>query len=301
MEEDEKAQILATVGAECRASHRHPVQSGALLSVIGKDLSVHCDVLDLSQGGCRLRARGESKIEAEVRIEVTFTIRGLPMLLPGVVQWTDGAGHFGIRFTDMSSRRRDALVELLTEIAAFHAGELARAASGGAGQRKTEIHAVAQPPLQGVSAQSGLTHGPAELGDSDQPASLAGIRERRAYPRQNVDSTAVISLLNVGIQLRGQLLDLSLNGCRVRTDERSRVSVHTRVNAELLLDGVLFRLNGVIEANEDQRDLRIRFENTSDRQLEKLQQLMDAIKELEWAAEASTGSAETEARFDSSI
>jgi hypothetical protein len=280
MEEDEKAQILAAVGAEGRTSHRHPVHSGALLSVIGQDLSVHCNVLDLSLGGCRLRAKDQFRVEAQVRVEVTFTIRGLPMLLPGVVQWTDCAGHFGIRFLGMSARRKDALVEVLSEIVAFHAGELARAASGGAARRKTGIHVVAQPSSQPAAVQSGSTQRPSELGDSDRPARMGDVRERRAYPRQKVDSTAVILLINAGCQLRGRLLDLSLSGCRVRTDERSAVSVQTRVNVELLLDGMLFRLDGVIEGNEDQRNLRIRFQDLSGRQREKLGQLIEDMQTL---------------------
>jgi hypothetical protein len=280
MEEDEKAQNLAAVGAEGRTAHRHPVHSGALLSVIGQDLSVHCNVLDLSLGGCRLRARGEFRVEAQVRVEVTFTIRGLPMLLPGIVQWTNCAGHFGIRFLDMSARRKDALVEVLSEIAAFHAGELARADSGGATRRKIGIHVVEQPSTQPAPAQFGSTQRPDELRDSDQPAGMADGRERRAFPRQTVDSAVIVSLLNVGGQLRGQLLDLSLSGCRVRTDERSAVNAKTRVNVELLLDGVLFRLDGVIEGNEDQRNLRIRFQDMSGHQREKLARMMKDMQTL---------------------
>ena len=280
MEEDEKAQNLAAVGAEGRTSHRHPVHSGALLSVVGQDLSVHCNVLDLSLGGCRLRARDQLRIEAQVRVEVTFTIRGLPMLLPGVIQWTDCARQFGIRFLDMSARRKEALVEVLSEVAAFHAGELYAAAGRGADQRKTGIHVVAQPPAQPAAAQSGSTQRPAELRDSDQPAGMTDGRERRAYPRQTVDSAVVISLLNVGGQLRGQLLNLSLSGCRVRIDERSAVSVHTRVNVELLLDGVLFRIDGVVEGNDDKRNLRIRFQDMSGHQREKLARLMEDTQTL---------------------
>jgi c-di-GMP-binding flagellar brake protein YcgR len=109
---------------------------------------------------------------------------------------------------------------------------------------------------------------------------MADGRERRAFPRQTVDSAVIVSLLNVGGQLRGQLLDLSLSGCRVRTDERSAVNAKTRVNVELLLDGVLFRLDGVIEGNEDQRNLRIRFQDMSGHQREKLARLMKDMQTL---------------------
>jgi hypothetical protein len=281
MEEEEKAQVLAAVGAECRTSHRHPVHDDAVLSVIGQNLSVHCNVLDLSPGGCRLRAKDRFIAEARVPVEVTFKIRGLPMLLRGVIQWTDCADHFGIRFLEMSSRRKKALVEVLTEIAAFHAGELARAAGGGAAQRKAEIPAPAQLSSKPASAQLDPAQQPANLRHSDGLPPRAGANERRAYPRQKVDSTAVISLLNVGCQFRGRLVDLSLNGCRVRTDERSKVNVHTRVKTELLLNGVLFRLSGVIEDNEDQRILRIRFQEMNGRQREQLEQLIEETKEID--------------------
>ena len=109
---------------------------------------------------------------------------------------------------------------------------------------------------------------------------MGDVRERRAYPRQKIDSTAVIHLINPGCQLRGRLLDLSLSGCRVRTDERSAVSVQTRVNVELLLDGVLFRLDGVIEGNEDKRNLRIRFQDMGGPQREKLGQLIEDMQTL---------------------
>jgi c-di-GMP-binding flagellar brake protein YcgR len=117
--------------------------------------------------------------------------------------------------------------------------------------------------------------------DSDGLTPIPDAHERRAYSRQKVDSKAVIFLINAGGQLRGRLLDLSLNGCRVKSDERSPVSTHTRVNVELLLDGLLFRLNGVIEANEDQRILRIRFEETSGRQREQVGQLMERMQTLD--------------------
>jgi hypothetical protein len=220
------------------------------------------------------------KAEAQVRVEVTFTVRGLPLLLPGVIQWTNGADLFGIRFLEMSDRRRETLAEVLGEIAALHGGRLARAASGGAAKRKTKIHVVEQPPSQPVDAELWLTQRPAELRDSDKLTPMADAHDRRAYPRQNLYSTAVISLINTGGQLRGQLLDLSLNGCSFRTDDPSKVNVHTRVNAELLLDGVLFRLPGVIEANEDQRILRIQFQGISDRLREQLKQFIEQIKEI---------------------
>lgn len=249
MEENERAQILEAEKTRYRTSQRHPVHSSALLSVLGQDLNVQCSVLDLSLGGCKLHATDPFKAEAQVRVEVTFTIRGLPLLLPGVIQWTDSADHFGVRFVDMSDRRKEMLVEVLGEVAVLQARRPTGTAGEGVAKRKSE-----------------------------QP--VAGAHDRRAYPRQNVFSMAVIFLNDTGDQLRGQLLDLSLNGCRVRTDEPTSVSVDTRVNAELHLDGVLFCLPGVIEANEYQSILRVQFQGIRDRQREQLKQFIDQMKEI---------------------
>jgi hypothetical protein len=125
MGEDDKAQTPATHGAGTRAYSRHPVDEEAVLNVIGQinfigqSLNVHCSVIDLSFGGCRLRAKDPFWAKPELPVEVTFNIRGLPMLLSGTIRWTDGNGVFGIRFVDVSSRRKEALDDVLAEITTF--------------------------------------------------------------------------------------------------------------------------------------------------------------------------------------
>jgi hypothetical protein len=216
-------------------------------------------VLDLSAGGCRLRAKQPFRAEAQLHVEVTFKIRGLPLLLPGVIQWTDCAENFGIRFSDMRARRKEGLVEVLTEVAALHAKRLAREAP--AAQVKSEIE-----------AQTGVYD-----------------HERRAYPRHAIHTTAVITRSNTGAQLRGWLVDLSLGGCRVRTDEPSQLSPETRVSAELLLGGVLLYASGVVEANEDQRILRIRFLDMSDAQRERAGKLIEQLQKPNPAGPSNQG------------
>jgi len=139
MAEEEKAQIPAPDGAQTRAHLRHPVHDDAVLNVIGQinfigqSLNVHCSVIDLSLGGCRLRARDPFWAKPELPVEVTFNIRGLPMLLRGTIQWTDGNGVFGICFVDVSSRRKEALDDVLTEVITFPEEEEAGRLDGGEG------------------------------------------------------------------------------------------------------------------------------------------------------------------------
>jgi len=105
-------------------------------------------------------------------------------------------------------------------------------------------------------------------------------RERREQSRHEVDTSAVIFLVNVASRLTGRILDLSLGGCRIYTDERFPVGIYTRVETEFRLEGLPFRLGGVIQAIHDRRHVGIRFLDMSSRKREQLEQLVREIEEL---------------------
>ena len=102
-------------------------------------------------------------------------------------------------------------------------------------------------------------------------------RDRRKCPRQQVDTSATILLVNVGSKLNGRILDLSLSGCRIHTDDRFPLGIYTRVETEFCLEGLTFRLGGVIQAIHDQKMVGIRFLDLSER---KRQQIRDLIAEM---------------------
>jgi hypothetical protein len=280
MEEQDKAQVPEAVGEAARTSHRHPVQNDALLTVIGETDEIgqsliiqHCSVLDLSLGGCRLRAKEPFAAQAKLPVEVTFRIRGLPMLLRGTIQWTDGRDTFGIRFVDVSSRRKAALNEVLSEMEAMHASEERVPENVAVAHRKCVIRSS---PTQ---ADGGVTQPAAEVLEADQPTPKSPFVDRRAHPRQLVVTSAVIFLVNIGSRLSGELLELNPNGCRIRTDETSDVNIYARADTELLVDGQPFRIRGVIEDNQDQCFLRVRFIDINLIQRQKIGQLIDEIQE----------------------
>jgi hypothetical protein len=107
-------------------------------------------------------------------------------------------------------------------------------------------------------------------------------RERREQFREEVDTSASIHLINVGSRLQGRILDLSLNGCRIRTEERFPVGIYTRVETEFHLEGLPFQLAGVIQAIHDRerRNVGIRFLDMSTRKREQVEQLIEEIREL---------------------
>jgi hypothetical protein len=124
---------------------------------------------------------------------------------------------------------------------------------------------------------------PPALKEAAKPPAIRGKRERRTQSRHEVDTSAVILLINVGAQLAGRIIDLSAGGCRIRTDERFPVGIYTRVETEFRLEGLPFRLGGVIQAIQDRERLLvgIRFLDMSARKREQVEQLMQEIEESE--------------------
>jgi c-di-GMP-binding flagellar brake protein YcgR len=124
---------------------------------------------------------------------------------------------------------------------------------------------------------------PPEFEPPSQRPTKASKRERRLQSRHEVDTSAVIFLINVGAKLGGRILDLSAGGCRIRTDERFPVGIYTRVETEFLLEGLPIRLGGVIQSlhDRDRRLVGIRFLDMSARKRELLGQLIEEIEEMQ--------------------
>jgi c-di-GMP-binding flagellar brake protein YcgR len=105
-----------------------------------------------------------------------------------------------------------------------------------------------------------------------------------------VDTLATIFLVKIGSTLRGRIVDLSLSGCRIRTDDRFPVGIYTRVEVEFRLEGLPFRLGGVIQAIHDRNTVGIRFLDLSERKREQVLGLIGEIEQLRAAQPAANES-----------
>jgi c-di-GMP-binding flagellar brake protein YcgR len=104
-------------------------------------------------------------------------------------------------------------------------------------------------------------------------------RERRTQPRTAVDSAATLILVKTGARLKGRILDLSVGGCRIRSEQRFSLGIYTRVETEFRFGGLPFLLAGVIQAVHDPFTLGIRFLDVSQRKREQVEQLVAELAE----------------------
>jgi hypothetical protein len=143
-----------------------------------------------------------------------------------------------------------------------------------------------RPPLASESAGSNVTvelpqrtegqHRPA----GTTPPSPPSKRERREQTRHSVDTNATIFLVDVASRAPGQILDVSLGGCKIHTIERFPVGIYRRVEVEFVLDGLPFRLGGVTQSLHDKHTVGVRFLDLSERKREHLTQVIEEIDQM---------------------
>jgi c-di-GMP-binding flagellar brake protein YcgR len=284
MEVEERAEVRASEEANRRAYPRYFVEEAAVLLLMDRGSTMECKVLDFSLGGCRLRTREAFFPGIGVCAEVTFNVRGIALRFRGVTQWTDGQCLVGIRFVDLSSRRKDALSEVLSEVAAEHAVEAekqpAEAATGTEPAREEPALPAEEPTPRAAESVGETALNRVREAQPAGPVGMPSRRERRQQARQEVNDTASVYLINGGAVLRGRIVDLSLGGCRIWTESRFLVGIYTRVEAEFYVCGQPFRLGGVIQATHDRQQVGIRFLDMSDRKREQVEQLVQELEEM---------------------
>ncbi len=245
---------------ERHSDPRYSVDEDSVVLFVGYGAPQPARLVDLSQEGCRLRTKEQITARTRLPVEVYFKVNGVSFRLRGVLQWTDGHNLLGIRFVNMIPRR---MVELANVICGMEETVAARADAVNLLVTEQEAPQPSGRP-----------------GTGSQTAKAPARRERRKQSRHEVDTSATILLVNVGSTLKGRILDLSLTGCRIRTDERFPVGIYTRVEAEFRLEGLPFRLGGVIQAIHDRNTVGIRFLDLSERKREQVLELIGEIEQL---------------------
>jgi hypothetical protein len=294
---------------ERRRQLRYTVDEEASLLLVNHGSTVSGRILDLCLEGCRIRTGERFLAGILVRVEVIFKVLGVAFRILGVTQWTDQRYVTGIRFVDMTSHRQAALAELLGEIEARDAARGAKEVSADRPQAPTPsasapVRPEAVPPgflppkpvasktvPEPVPADGAQKKRPDSAGKTDSPVRTAETpaakRALRAQFRHPVDTGATITLINLGSVVHGRILDLSLGGCCIGTDDRFPVGIFRRVETEFRLEGLPFRLGGVTQTMYDKWTVGIRFLDMSQRKREQLTQLIEEIEELQGREESA--------------
>ncbi len=103
-------------GRDRRATHRCGVDTSAVIDLVKVGSKLNGHILDLSIGGCRVRTVEKFPVGIYTRIETEFQLHGMAFRLGGVIQAIHDRNTVGIRFLDMSQRKKDQVEELVAEM-----------------------------------------------------------------------------------------------------------------------------------------------------------------------------------------
>jgi c-di-GMP-binding flagellar brake protein YcgR len=92
------------------------VDTSVVLHLIDLAADVQGRIVDVSLGGCRIRVERRFPVGIFRRVEIEFRVDGLPFRLGGVTQAVYDPFNVGIRFLDLSDRKREQLLQLVDEI-----------------------------------------------------------------------------------------------------------------------------------------------------------------------------------------
>jgi c-di-GMP-binding flagellar brake protein YcgR len=287
-----------TEGLNRRAYPRYAVDCAAVVFPVSGSGQVQGRLSDLSLGGCRVAAEHRYTPGILVRVEVQFQLRGIAFRIVGVTVGSRDTKSFAIRFLDMSIRRRQELAEVLEEVANANAtreaaqaaiSETASAPAVAAAAVSTQAKTPVSKPILEQVAKLEISAGksavviepPEKTPEKAQPIPPVSKRpaERRSQSRHAVDTSAKLLLIKAAISMPGRILNLSLGGCRIRTEERFNVGIYVRVEAEFYLHGLPFRVGGVSQAILDKNTIGVKFLDMSERRREQLAELMTEIAE----------------------
>src|SRR5579863_3126866 len=101
---------------ERRKEPRHAVDGNAALTLLNNAVRLRGRILDISMNGCQFRTDDCFPMGIYSRAEIEFQLDGLPFRLACVTQSLHKRNRVGVRFLEMSERKREQLSELIDEI-----------------------------------------------------------------------------------------------------------------------------------------------------------------------------------------
>ena len=118
-EESSSAPMLPAARTTRRAEPRLGVDGSVVLHLIDLAAQIHGRIVDISLGGCHIRTDTRFPVGIFRRVEIEFRLEGIPFRLGGVTQAVYDRFNVGVRFLDLSERKREQLLQLIEDIKAM--------------------------------------------------------------------------------------------------------------------------------------------------------------------------------------
>jgi PilZ domain len=119
-----------------------------------------------------------------------------------------------------------------------------------------------------------------------------GIEDRRAHPRVAVDEQAWLSIVEHGLAMPCRILDLSMQGCRVRAGGPLPQGLQACVEITFTINRIPFRLGGRVMRSSGNGELGIAFVGMSLHRQTDWAEVVDEVQALATSVQARANAPE---------
>jgi len=265
MNAEEQARSRNARFRDRRAFDRYEINaSGGCLNF--KDSKYPCAIVDVSLSGCCVRTESTFLPGNLANVEVVLPLLGMVVRMNGTTQWLTRQNLIGIHFIYSNSRAKNQLAGLLTGLVDQSVAE----------EVKAEMVATARMGTTALDVEI-----PDEWLLEPKAAAKKSAEEGMAQNRKENAWPAVLHILKDGLQQKGAIVAISLEGCTVQTTSTFFAGVYARVEVDFQMRGLPFLLLGVTEDVRDKTRVKIRFLAMSSRKREELEELLGEFREAE--------------------
>jgi hypothetical protein len=268
--------------AESRRSHERHALEEVRGTLVYRGVAAPCRVVDISLGGCRIRVQGPMLPNALEYVELKLRMHGDLLHLGGTTRWRKQGNLIGVHFIFSSVQSRSKLSELLESLVRRDAAKAssdcpapAEARPSGPALSSSDPCAISAPtPETEIDCEepSERTEAPTLLESLssdpiDQPAPGECAVEGRAA------GSALVRFLTDGSERMADVCDLSLDGCRLHFDMRSKLSGARLVEIQFRRPHP-FAVAGFAAVTADPRILAVEFLGESLKKREEIEALI---------------------------
>jgi hypothetical protein len=225
-------------------------------------------MLDISLSGCSLKVDRDFKDGALASVKLILPIHGILLSMWGTTQWVKGARTLGIKFIHPTARSRNQLAGLLTCLLDKSAAVVVKKALADAvGRADSLVIELEHPPKQEEEQEEVVV-----------PEKRPVLKSEHKVLRLDAgESPGMLHMVVEGISLKGDMMDLGLEGCIMKLARDYDLRMDIQVEVEFNARGLPFRLPALTKEMHDGRLAEIHFTAMSKR---KQGDLLEVIAEL---------------------
>jgi hypothetical protein len=254
-----------------RRSHDRLELVDAYGTLVYKGNKTPCHVLELSVGGCSLLTERPFRPGALAPVELILPILGMTLQITGTTQWINKDCHMGIQFNHANPGSMHQVKSLLTCLRGQSTPEFVREtiASPRINQSLGDVLAVSDASATTKTPSPSIPQ-PA-YGPYDNAIHCGAAR---LCAQQDDEWPVLFRILGARFRHSGCILDLSLEGCTIRTAAAFEGQRHDKVEIDLAIHGMHFLIGGAAQAIYGPASIGIHFTPMIDHRRQQLALLL---------------------------